>query len=74
MFLHSLLSRFAKYYKDAEGVEYRTLIKAYGIRFDVMVNGKVRSLDQDISGPGRNKGGVRLLLLGRYHQSGKGQH
>ncbi|KAM9117884.1 P2X purinoceptor 5 [Pangshura tecta] len=32
--------RFAKYYRDAEGVEYRTLIKAYGIRFDVMVNGK----------------------------------
>ncbi|XP_075760745.1 P2X purinoceptor 5 isoform X3 [Pelodiscus sinensis] len=32
--------RFAKYYKDAAGVEYRTLIKAYGIRFDVMVNGK----------------------------------
>ncbi|XP_077692654.1 P2X purinoceptor 5 isoform X1 [Eretmochelys imbricata] len=32
--------RFAKYYKDAEGGEYRTLIKAYGIRFDVMVNGK----------------------------------
>ncbi|NWI23690.1 P2RX5 protein, partial [Sula dactylatra] len=32
--------QFAKYYQDAEGVEYRTLIKAYGIRFDVMVNGK----------------------------------
>ncbi|NXI56248.1 P2RX5 protein, partial [Chloroceryle aenea] len=31
---------FAKYYRDAEGVDYRTLIKAYGIRFDVMVNGK----------------------------------
>lgn len=39
----SLYSRFAKYYRDAEGVDYRTLIKAYGIRFDVMVNGKVRS-------------------------------
>lgn len=38
-----LCSRFAKYYRDAEGVDYRTLIKAYGIRFDVMVNGKVRS-------------------------------
>ncbi|NXT40164.1 P2RX5 protein, partial [Pelecanoides urinatrix] len=35
-----LYSRFAKYYRDAEGVDYRTLIKAYGIRFDVMVNGK----------------------------------
>ncbi|KAL0583749.1 P2X purinoceptor 5 [Plecturocebus cupreus] len=33
--------RFAKYYRDAAGVEFRTLIKAYGIRFDVMVNGKV---------------------------------
>uniref|UniRef100_A0A8C9GCI7 P2X purinoceptor n=1 Tax=Pavo cristatus TaxID=9049 RepID=A0A8C9GCI7_PAVCR len=32
--------RFAKYYRDAEGTEYRTLFKAYGIRFDVMVNGK----------------------------------
>ncbi|XP_036251019.1 P2X purinoceptor 5 isoform X1 [Molothrus ater] len=32
--------RFAKYFRDAEGVDYRTLIKAYGIRFDVMVNGK----------------------------------
>lgn len=38
-----LHSRFAKYYRDAEGVDYRTLIKAYGIRFDVMVNGKVRA-------------------------------
>uniref|UniRef100_A0A8C6C2N5 P2X purinoceptor n=1 Tax=Monodon monoceros TaxID=40151 RepID=A0A8C6C2N5_MONMO len=32
--------RFAKYYRDAAGVELRTLFKAYGIRFDVMVNGK----------------------------------
>lgn len=32
--------RFAKYYRDAKGIEYRTLFKAYGIRFDVMVNGK----------------------------------
>ncbi|KAJ6657256.1 hypothetical protein lerEdw1_002623 [Lerista edwardsae] len=32
--------RFAKYYKDAANVDFRTLIKAYGIRFDVMVNGK----------------------------------
>ena len=38
-----LYSRFARYYRDAEGVDYRTLIKAYGIRFDVTVNGKVRS-------------------------------
>ncbi|XP_038615174.1 P2X purinoceptor 5 isoform X2 [Tachyglossus aculeatus] len=33
-------NRFAKYYRDDRGVEFRTLIKAYGIRFDVMVNGK----------------------------------
>ncbi|XP_030655824.1 P2X purinoceptor 5 isoform X5 [Nomascus leucogenys] len=32
--------RFARYYRDAAGVEFRTLMKAYGIRFDVMVNGK----------------------------------
>ncbi|XP_033028316.1 P2X purinoceptor 5 [Lacerta agilis] len=32
--------RFAKYYRDAADVDFRTLIKAYGIRFDVMVNGK----------------------------------
>lgn len=37
-----LYSRFAKYYQDSEGIEYRMLIKAYGIRFVVMVNGKVR--------------------------------
>ncbi|XP_048677742.1 P2X purinoceptor 4-like isoform X5 [Caretta caretta] len=33
--------RFAKYYKDASGTDSRTLIKAYGIRFDIMVFGKV---------------------------------
>ncbi|XP_041582425.1 P2X purinoceptor 5 isoform X2 [Vulpes lagopus] len=32
--------RFARYYRDGAGVEFRTLMKAYGIRFDVMVNGK----------------------------------
>ncbi|XP_053131092.1 P2X purinoceptor 5 isoform X2 [Hemicordylus capensis] len=32
--------RFAKYYRDANNTDFRTLIKAYGIRFDVMVNGK----------------------------------
>lgn len=51
-----LYSRFAKYYRDAEGVDYRTLIKAYGIRFDVMVNGKVRSQGGG-SEPGENRGG-----------------
>ncbi|XP_023374472.1 P2X purinoceptor 5 [Otolemur garnettii] len=32
--------RFARYYRDKDGVEFRTLMKAYGIRFDVIVNGK----------------------------------
>ncbi|XP_059910738.1 P2X purinoceptor 4b isoform X2 [Gadus macrocephalus] len=31
--------RFAKYYKSPEGTESRTLIKAYGIRFEVIVFG-----------------------------------
>ncbi|XP_032371315.1 P2X purinoceptor 4b [Etheostoma spectabile] len=31
--------RFAKYYKSQDGEETRTLIKAYGIRFDVIVFG-----------------------------------
>ncbi|KAM6158994.1 P2X purinoceptor 3 [Rhynchocyon petersi] len=31
--------RFAKYYKMENGSEYRTLLKAYGIRFDVLVYG-----------------------------------
>lgn len=32
--------RFAKYYKDSDGTETRTLIKGYGIRFDVLVFGQ----------------------------------
>ncbi|XP_068122284.1 P2X purinoceptor 5 [Hyperolius riggenbachi] len=32
--------RYAKYYRNSTGTEFRTLIKAYGIRFDIMVNGK----------------------------------
>ncbi|XP_051533549.1 P2X purinoceptor 4a isoform X2 [Myxocyprinus asiaticus] len=32
--------RFAKYYKNSDGKEVRTLIKGYGIRFDVMVFGQ----------------------------------
>lgn len=35
-----LLYRFAKYY-NKDGVESRTLIKAYGIRLDVIVHGHV---------------------------------
>lgn len=37
----SLTLRFAKYYRDLAGHEQRTLIKAYGIRFDIIVFGKV---------------------------------
>uniref|UniRef100_A0A674JSU1 P2X purinoceptor n=1 Tax=Terrapene triunguis TaxID=2587831 RepID=A0A674JSU1_9SAUR len=33
--------RFAKYYKRPNGQEERTLIKAYGIRFDILVFGTV---------------------------------
>lgn len=35
-------SRFAKYYQTPDGKERRTLVKAYGIRFDVIVFGTVR--------------------------------
>lgn len=31
--------RFAKYFMGQDGTEYRTLLKAYAIRFDVIVNG-----------------------------------
>lgn len=41
MFLHY---RFAKYYKQANGKEERTLIKAYGIRFDILVFGTVSAI------------------------------
>uniref|UniRef100_G3WUQ8 P2X purinoceptor n=1 Tax=Sarcophilus harrisii TaxID=9305 RepID=G3WUQ8_SARHA len=37
--------RFAKFYKDANGTEIRTLIKAYGIRFDIIVFGKAGKFD-----------------------------
>lgn len=36
-----VLDRFAKYYKMENGTDYRTLVKAYAIRFDVLVNGNV---------------------------------
>lgn len=36
-----LSARFAKYYRDLAGNEQRTLTKAYGIRFDIIVFGKV---------------------------------
>ncbi|NWU91056.1 P2RX4 protein, partial [Upupa epops] len=37
--------RFAKYYKDSSGTESRTLVKAYGIRFDIIVFGKAGKFD-----------------------------
>uniref|UniRef100_A0A8C6YJA3 P2X purinoceptor n=1 Tax=Naja naja TaxID=35670 RepID=A0A8C6YJA3_NAJNA len=37
--------RFAKYYRISPNDEYRTLIKAYGIRFDIMVFGKAGKFD-----------------------------
>jgi len=33
--------RYAKYYKE-DGTDKRTLYKVFGIRFDILVNGKVR--------------------------------
>ncbi|XP_035636142.1 P2X purinoceptor 5-like isoform X3 [Oncorhynchus keta] len=38
--------RYARYYKDEAGESYRTLYKVYGIRFDIMVNGRERT-DQE---------------------------
>ncbi|XP_016332414.1 P2X purinoceptor 5 [Sinocyclocheilus anshuiensis] len=32
--------RFARYYNDVAGQTYRNLFKVYGIRFDILVNGK----------------------------------
>ncbi|XP_041653858.1 P2X purinoceptor 3a [Cheilinus undulatus] len=37
--------RFAKYFKTENGTEYRTLHKAYAIRFDVMVTGNAGKFD-----------------------------
>uniref|UniRef100_A0A672MCH7 P2X purinoceptor n=1 Tax=Sinocyclocheilus grahami TaxID=75366 RepID=A0A672MCH7_SINGR len=37
--VHNL--RFAKYYKNSDGKDSRTLIKGYGIRFDILVYGEV---------------------------------
>ncbi|XP_056139412.1 P2X purinoceptor 5-like [Lampris incognitus] len=33
--------RHARYYKNAAGESYRTLFKVYGVRFNIMVHGKV---------------------------------
>ncbi|XP_038618506.1 P2X purinoceptor 4 [Tachyglossus aculeatus] len=37
--------RFAKYYKDKNDTDMRTLIKAFGIRFDIIVFGKAGKFD-----------------------------
>ncbi|KAH0625419.1 hypothetical protein JD844_014916 [Phrynosoma platyrhinos] len=37
--------RYARYYKQANGKEERTLIKAYGIRFDILVFGTAGQFD-----------------------------
>lgn len=39
--LHFFFCRFARHYKLPDGTEQRTLFKAYGIRFDVLVFGMV---------------------------------
>lgn len=44
IYILNLSSRFAKYYKMENGTDYRTLVKAYAIRFDVLVNGNVSLL------------------------------
>ncbi|XP_007054214.1 P2X purinoceptor 1 isoform X1 [Chelonia mydas] len=36
--------RYAKYYRD-NGTDYRTLYKVFGIRFDILVNGKAGKFD-----------------------------
>ncbi|KAL1023591.1 hypothetical protein UPYG_G00043260 [Umbra pygmaea] len=37
--------RYAKYYKTENGTDYRTLLKATAIRFDVLVNGNAGKFD-----------------------------
>ncbi|XP_052406623.1 P2X purinoceptor 4 isoform X2 [Carassius gibelio] len=41
--VHNL--RFAKYYKNSNDKDTRTLIKGYGIRFDVLVYGEAKKFD-----------------------------
>ncbi|XP_067314050.1 P2X purinoceptor 3a [Pseudorasbora parva] len=37
--------RFAKYYQSKDGTEYRTLYKAYAIRFEIIVSGNAGKFD-----------------------------
>ena len=39
--MHASLHRFAKYWYDGQGIQYRTLTKAYGILFVVEIDGQV---------------------------------
>lgn len=59
-------SRFAKYYRDLTGNEQRTLTKAYGIRFDIIVFGKV--------GPPLNPAWRESLPLPPFLSSPPSQH
>ncbi|XP_019901298.2 P2X purinoceptor 3a isoform X2 [Esox lucius] len=40
-----LVTRFAKYYKSENGTDFRTLHKAYAIRFDILVTGLAGKFD-----------------------------
>ncbi|XP_078063780.1 P2X purinoceptor 3-like [Mustelus asterias] len=37
--------RYARFYRNSNGTEYRTLFKAYGIRIDIMVHGQASKFD-----------------------------
>ncbi|XP_060709403.1 P2X purinoceptor 3-like [Hemiscyllium ocellatum] len=37
--------RHARFYRDSNGTDYRTLLKAYGIRIDIMVTGQAAKFD-----------------------------
>ncbi|XP_034540259.1 P2X purinoceptor 5 [Notolabrus celidotus] len=57
--------RYARYYKDQSGESYRDLYKVYGIRIDIMINGKAGkfSIVPTIIAIGS---GVALLGLGAF--------
>ncbi|KAI4564708.1 hypothetical protein MJT46_019796, partial [Ovis ammon polii x Ovis aries] len=56
--------RFAKYYKMDNGSEYRTLLKAFGIRFDVLVYGDGRPASRNAAPACRSAQGRPLSLQG----------
>ncbi|KAM9847293.1 P2X purinoceptor 5 [Aulostomus maculatus] len=57
--------RYARYYMDENGTNYRTLYKVYGIRFDIMTNGQAGkfSIVPTIIAIGS---GVALLGIGAF--------